>query len=279
MSDPGLAGLDPIFYLHHANIDRLWAVWNKNKANLNPADADWLSGPKAMGDRKFIMPMPDGSPWMYTPQRMNSLDQQEYTYDNLPDPPIVEALLAQRLDRLGAEVAAMKVREGATMANGSKVELLGASQPGLPIRGAGLSTSVRLDPAARRRVSASFAAVPENTAPDRVFLKLENVRGTQDSSVLSVYINLPEGGKPSDHPELLAGSVGLFGLHGASLEDGKHAGTGLSSVLEITKIVDAMHLENALDVDSISVSIVPDLPLPDDAQITVGRVGIYRQGQ
>src|SRR5262249_12562296 len=27
MSDPDTAGLDPIFYLHHANIDRLWEVW------------------------------------------------------------------------------------------------------------------------------------------------------------------------------------------------------------------------------------------------------------
>jgi tyrosinase len=30
MSDPDTAGLDPIFWLHHANIDRLWAVWRQN---------------------------------------------------------------------------------------------------------------------------------------------------------------------------------------------------------------------------------------------------------
>jgi tyrosinase len=34
MSDPGIAALDPIFYLHHCNIDRMWAVWNGGgKAN------------------------------------------------------------------------------------------------------------------------------------------------------------------------------------------------------------------------------------------------------
>jgi tyrosinase len=32
MSDPGLAALDPIFYVHHANIDRMWATWNANAA-------------------------------------------------------------------------------------------------------------------------------------------------------------------------------------------------------------------------------------------------------
>jgi len=108
---------------------------------------------------------------------------------------------------------------------------------------------------------------------------LENVRGTHDASVLSVYINLPEGAKPSDHPELLAGSVGLFGLRRASLKDDKHGGQGLNFVLDITKIVDALHLRNALNVDSIHVRIVPHQAVPDQAQITVGRVSIYRQGQ
>ncbi len=29
MSNPCTAALDPIFWLHHANIDRLWEVWLK----------------------------------------------------------------------------------------------------------------------------------------------------------------------------------------------------------------------------------------------------------
>ena len=79
----------------------------------------------------------------------------------------------------------------------------------------------------------------ESAPPDRVFLNLENVRGTHDATVLSVYLNLPEGARPSDHPELLAGSVGLFGLRRAEFRDGHHGGQSLNFVLEITKIVDA----------------------------------------
>ncbi len=122
--------------------------------------------------------------------------------------------------------------------------------------------------------------MPSETAPpDRVFLHLENVRGTHDASVLSVYINLREGAKPSEHPELLARSVGLFGLRRASLKEGKHAGQGLNFVLEITKIIDALHLKKSLDVDALSVRIVPHRAVPEKAEITVGRVGIYRQGR
>ncbi len=60
MSDPSLAGLDPIFYLHHANIDRMWAEWNSAPANKNPTDNAWLKGPAASGAHEFVMPMPGG---------------------------------------------------------------------------------------------------------------------------------------------------------------------------------------------------------------------------
>ena len=58
-----------------------------------------------------------------------------------------------------------------------------------------------------------------------------------------------------------------------------HAGKGLTFPLEITKIVDALHLNNALDVDALHVTIVPVKPVPEDAQITIGRVSIFRQGR
>ena len=277
MSVPALAGLDPIFYLHHANIDRMWAVWNGNSADTNPTDPNWLSGPAAGGDREFVMPNPDGSSWVYTPQQMSSLSQLNYTYDSLPTAAPAPAVLSERLMRLGATAA--KVKEAATQTAGKNVELVGANQEALPIKGSGALTTVRLNSEVRRKVSASLAAAPETGAPDRVYLNLENVRGSHDASVLSVYINLPAGAKPSDHPELLAGSVGLFGLRGASFKDGKHGGQGLNFVLEITKIIDALHLNNALDVDSLQVTIVPHRVVPDQAQITIGRVGIYRQGR
>lgn len=283
MSDPGLAGLDPIFYLHHCNIDRMWAVWNESYANPTdarcPVDSQWLNGPAAMGEREFVMPMPGGSSWVYTPQQMSSLSQLNYTYDSLPKPAPTAPLLAQRLTRLGAAAAAAKVEQGAAVTPGNKVELVGANQETLPIKGSGASTTVKLDTGIRSKVSASLAMASETAVPDRVYLNLENVRGTQDASVLNVYVNLPEGANPKDHPELLAGSVGLFGLRRASMRDGRHGGQGLSFVLDITKIVDSLYLNKALDVDSIRVSILPHRAVPDQSEVTVGRVSIYRQGR
>jgi tyrosinase len=278
MSWPQTAGLDPIFWLHHANIDRLWEVWQESPTSTgDPTDANWVNGPASVGDRIFSLPMPGGNPWDYTPGDMTDLGKLGYTYDDLtPAVPVPQP--AERLLRLGASAAVVK-KAGAAVPSGKNVELVGASPGALRIVGSESRTSVQLDPEMRRKVSASLDAASETAAPDRVFLKLENVRGLVDPTRFRVYVGLPEGAKPADHPELLAGNIALFGVSNASLVDQEHAGRGLNFVLEITKIVDALHLNNQLDVDKLDVRIVPVKPVPEDAQISVGRVSIFRQGR
>jgi len=274
MSDPDTAGLDPIFYLHHANIDRLWQVWRQNPpTDVDPTDPKWIKGPASVGQRIFSMPMPDGTSWDYIPGDMEDLGKLGYSYDDLspataPTPP------GARLLRLGASPAAVSAMKGvAAVKTGKNVELVGANQGSLSIQGAEAHTSVQLNAGVRRKVSASLTAAAETAPPDRVFLNLENVRGVGDSTVFQVYVGLPAGANPADHPENLAGSIALFGVRKASLADGEHAGQGLTSTLEITNIVDALHLNNALDV-----RIVPVNPVPADAGISIGRVSIFRQG-
>jgi tyrosinase len=278
MSDPGIAALDPIFYLHHCNIDRMWATWN-NGGKKNPTDPNWLNGPASLGQREFVMPTPTNPSWVYTPDEMDSLSKLDYTYDSLPALAPAVNLLTQRLTTLGAVAAAAKVTGGAAVAQGQNEELVGANDGALPIKGTGAATTVKLAAAVRNKVSASLAGASETAPPDRVFLHLENVRGTHDALALAVYINLPAGANPTDHPELLAGTVGLFGLRRASRKDGEHSGDGLNFSLEVTDIIDAMHLQNTLNTDSLQVTVVPHQAVPDTAEVTVGRVSLSRLGQ
>jgi tyrosinase len=270
MGSPGIAALDPIFYLHHCNIDRMWAAWN-DKGNANPTAPNWLRGPTAVGERKFVMPMPDGSSWFYTPDDVRSLSQFDYTYDDLSLSFVVAAQpsnkLTQRLIKLGVAPADAEKASGVDMDTRDNSELVGANEGALRIKSSGARATVRLDSDVRDRVSTSLAKASEAVLPDQVFLELENVRGTDDSFVLDVSVNQQN-----------VGTVSLFGLERASLEDDDHGGAGLTFVLDITNIIDNLFLNNTLDVNSLDVRIVPNHSVPDDKEITVGRISVYHQG-
>ena len=284
MAAPPSAALDPIFYLHHANIDRLWESWRVMPApptHDDPTQKRWLGGPQSTGERNFSMPMPDGTGWDYTPTEMADYAALNFEYDDLSAAGTM-ASLATRLQNLGASPEIANAVEGAQiMSNDEKVELLGVNKESLNISGTKAQTRVHLDGTTRRKVSDTLMKSTQSVdaqAPDRVFLNLENITGSSDSTVLHVYVNLTAGENPDDHPELLAGSVALFGLKDASDKNGEHAGQGLTSVIEITEIVDRLHLENTFDVDVLHISIVPHNAIKEEENLQVGRISMFRQG-
>jgi tyrosinase len=157
------------------------------------------------------------------------------------------------------------------------VELLGAYGQRMSVVGKETRARVTLDNTVKQKVTASLAAASQAKPPDRVFLNLENVRGVNDAAVFNVYINAPEGDDPAKHPECKAGSVSLFGVRKATLKDGEHSGNGLTFVLEITDIVDRLHLAGALDAGHLDVRLVPRNPLLESAQVSIGRISVFRQ--
>jgi tyrosinase len=267
MSNALTAALDPIFYLHHANIDRMWMAWNTR--NPNPTDANWLNGPTAAGDRKFVMPLPDGTPWTFKPGDLSMPSQLRYTYDDLSAPaPLAPAeKLTRRLMKLGAVPA--RAAKGATMEMDENTELVGANDGAIQLKSLGARAAVTLAPEFHKKVVNSLrSASAAESLPDAVYLELQNVRGNDDAFILDVSVN-----------QQPAGSIGLFGLEQASAQEGEHGGSGLTFVLDISNIVDNLFINNALDVNSLAVRIAPNFPIPDSSVITIGRISVYRRGQ
>lgn len=271
MSDPGIAALDPVFYLHHSNIDRMWAAWNA-EGNSNPTDQNWLNGPAATGDREFVMPVLNNGSWVYTPADVNSLSQLDYTYEDLSATftPQISGALTQRLLKLGAPPEAAKAAAGTGEENMNEdnMELVGSHDGALRITSSGARATVKLDSDVQGKVSASLARASESQTPDRVYLRLEDVRGKIDATKLYVYVN-----------QQPVGHAALFGLRRASLADGEHGGQGLSFVLDITNVVDNLFISSNFDAGSLDVKIVPNHAVPADEELTVGQISIYRQGQ
>lgn len=73
------AALDPCFWLHHANIDRLWEKWIRMcGGRTNPADKEWLSHVFTFYDEKGTEINMTGS------QIVNTATQLNYRYDFPP---------------------------------------------------------------------------------------------------------------------------------------------------------------------------------------------------
>jgi tyrosinase len=70
---------DPVFWMLHSNIDRLWASWNR-AGNLNPTEPDFLS-------QVFWFADPDGRAISIKIGDVMSIAQLNYTYEEFEPPP------------------------------------------------------------------------------------------------------------------------------------------------------------------------------------------------
>jgi peroxiredoxin/N-acetylneuraminic acid mutarotase len=79
MADFATVGGDPIFYLHHSNLDRLWESWNR-LGNGNPTDPKYLN-------RKFTFADRNGKRVDMPVSAADRTPQLGYEYDRYEKPP------------------------------------------------------------------------------------------------------------------------------------------------------------------------------------------------
>jgi len=80
MADAKTAALDPIFWLHHANVDRLWNAWNIN-GHLNSVDSVYTNH---LFQANFYGA--DGLPVDFTVSSLSSVAALGYTYEGQSAP-------------------------------------------------------------------------------------------------------------------------------------------------------------------------------------------------
>ena len=78
----------------------------------------------------------------------------------------------------------------------------------------------------------------EAGSPERVYLVLQNVRGTRlRQRTFAVHVGLPPGADPSTFPNLLAGRFSTFGVVESSTDSGGESGAGITLTFDISEIV------------------------------------------
>jgi tyrosinase len=263
MADPRLAGLDPIFWLHHCNIDRLWEAWMNTPGKTMVRDPRWLTGP---ANRTFIVPAVGGGAGITFSGRDTLRDGRLHpSYDDLTKGTGVTP---------GVEAVA---RVGMGAPDQQRVEPIGANADVVTVGAAPARTQVDLEPTAAAAGVRTMGATTPGNEVSRLYLALESVRGNAPSPLLEVYVNLPEGADPQAHPECHAGSLTLFGLNIASQRDGEHGGNGLGYTLDITDLAKRLSDAGKFDPNHLRVTLVPGEQVTADQPITVDRISVLKR--
>ncbi|WP_258600095.1 tyrosinase family protein [Mesorhizobium sp. AR10] len=263
IGDPITAGIDPLFWLHHCNIDRLWQAWMGAPGKHMVNDPRWYHGP---ADRAFIMPVVGGN------KPGISFGGQDCLAEGLFFPQYDDLTKGTGVTQ-GVQAVA-RVSMGPS--ESQTVEVIGANAGPVRVSAEPAMTEVAVDLPRANAAVMSMGVTELGEVVSRLYLALESVKGNLASGMLDVYLDLPEGAKPEEHAEKHVGSVALFGLNVASKPDGPHGGNGLSYTIDVTdqaKQFTAAGLGKGL----LKVTLQTRDGHSGDATITVGRLSLIKR--
>jgi tyrosinase len=226
MSDPNCAARDPIFFVHHANIDRLWEAWlRQGGGRVNPTSNVWLRTPFTFFDEH-------GQPVTLTARDiLDTATQLGYRYDDAsslpPAGPAVAATQGASDEGLPASQA-LEALERLAVLSDSGLQAVDLGPQGGAVHG-----QLSEDGGALLRAPAT------GTSPARLGLVLADVQLVKPGASFAVYLNLPAGAAPDATSRYYVGNLALFG----AAPHGEHAAHGLqgSEVLfDVTDTVRAL---------------------------------------
>lgn len=253
------AALDPVFWMHHANIDRLWETYARDLGHGYPFAGGAGAGTqahKSWTTHEFRFLRPDGTVATWTADATIEIGDLGYAYDTTEPPP----LPPPPTPPVGSDVGAFGVAgrdEPEPIADG-EVATLGAEQE-VVLGGAEPDTAV------------------DGFAPDaRWVLRFDAIRAaTPAPTSYHVYLGL-EPGAPADPGDTAhyAGLLSLFGVFEASRDDGTSSAGGVRRALDVTEVVRAQ--SSSLRPMAAPLRLVatdPDRDL-DAARMSIGRVSL-----
>jgi tyrosinase len=246
------AARDPIFWVHHCNIDRLWASWNRN-GGVNPAGA-WLN-------QTFVFADENGNRVVAKVDDFKDIATLGYAYDRLESAPptfrphalVTESLAPPAPDSVVVMQARVELGAGPTRVALEPV----ASAPGagsLPERARGLSANRRL------------------------YLVVRDIRAAVAPGVMyNVYLDLPTASAPSDATPHHVGSIGFFGAvpHEGHPMDGAVPDPRFIS-FDVTEVVRDLQARQLL-ADKPVVTIAPVGRPAANAQAVIGALSLAEQ--
>jgi len=235
MTDPNCAALDPVFWMHHANIDRLWNDWiASGGGRANPPDTGWRDAPFTFYDET------GAEVTMTAEEVLDTASQLGYVYDN--------AVTSNEMASLPPEQAPEPT---------GPPELVAATEESLTL--AGGSSSVTL---AAPEVTHELLNTAASPGPGRVLVSLDDIKADVNPGVVyGVYLNVPDSDGASLKYHI--GNLALFGIEKMNDPDTRHEGApGFRHIFDATSVAEELTAEGRWDPSAVTVTFEPDSVAP-----------------
>jgi hypothetical protein len=244
MGDPDTAAEDPIFWLHHANIDRLWNRWiAQGSGRQDPTDAAWLNTTFTFFDE-------NGTAVNMTGQQIeDTAAQLGYRYDDDPPPP-PPGPSPMHHPRKEAQPARVK-----------RTPLTRPSPEKAPQHVLDEQVSHASVPLLSEAEQILESTLKPGTS-HRVVLQITDIQYERSPGVYyEVYLDLPAGVSGSPKSPYFIGNLSFFALR-------PHHGTpnpsaGGNRDFDVTKVVSLLRREHKWNSSAVSVTFVPTTGLVD----------------
>jgi tyrosinase len=265
MADPLKAAQDPIFWLHHSNIDRIWAEWNA-AGKADPKDPKWAG-------QGFELFDAGGKATTMHCSDVTTTAALKYTYDTL----------LGTAGALAEEAPAPELAAEAAMANPEpEPKVVGATSDEVTLVGSSEKVPVSIDERAKDEV----AAATSESDPRQLFLNLEDIKGeTNPGSVYGIYLNLPPDADESTLAKHHVGNLSFFGIERAKNPSDDEHSHSLRVSVEVGEVLRAIGAEpgEPVDVTLRPLSLLPGegmsaeslaAPSGEDPPVKIGRVSL-----
>lgn len=229
MADILKAAQDPIFWLHHANIDRIWSAWTATTAHSDPGESSWRGQSFSFFDEH------GQSASLRCEQVLQTVPDLGYTYDTEPpSPPPPPAPPPPHTTTL--------------VMNEPERELIGATEEPVELTGRPVTVSVPID-----------AAAAEPFGPDvHAYLNVEEIEGEGNPGTgYAVYVDLQPNSAGEEQPTRHAGNLSFFGIERARQPAGDQAPHALQSSYEITTVARELDAQNQWAGHPLRVTFEP----------------------
>lgn len=262
------AANDPIFWLHHCNVDRIWASWNAN-GGVNPPQQQPPTG--GWETRTFTFVNGQGQRVVYNAAEVSAIAPLGYSFETLygpeygPKQPPKPLMMAVAKEKATVPTALAALGSKLTLGeNRQRVTLLNTTLPGK-----------------QKEAALPLAAIVRNATSlpsgQRAVLRITNLTAEGPvGGLFHIYLGLPEGAQPERKDPRFVGSLSFFTAHPASHHEGNThdavpLGTPDGSIdFDVTDQLAALSRSGAVGLPT--VSFIPFGNIRPEAKPTIGNI-------